>query len=628
MARIICSLHLIIFSIVFYFLFSIFYFPAFAQQEFTVSYNTTYILTNDGAADVVQEITLTNNFSTVYATSYSLILEGKTPKSIEAVEDNRSLPIETNEEGGKLKITVNFPNAVVGKNKSRALSIKYSLPKVAIQNGQVWDLTIPKLASPETINDYKLTLLVPTAFGNPAYISPRPKSQEARQEFQEFIFEKDSLAKAGVVAAFGQAQIFSLSLVYHLQNPYSKMGETEIAIPPDTAYQRVYYENLNPKPAKIRVDEDGNWLAVYRLKGKEELDVFLEGKVQVFAEPQEFYPKISPKNQARYLSEAQYWEVNDPEIREIAKTLKTPRAIYDFVVGKLNYDYSRVREGTERLGAKMALNDPDRAICMEFTDLFVALARAAGIPAREINGYAYTENPEIQPLSLVADVLHAWPEYWDEENSVWRPVDPTWGKTTGGVDFFDKFDLNHIVFAIHGQDSNFPLPAGSYKASGSPEKDVKVSFSQLPQPRIAKPSVSVDFSSPAIPLRPSSLNITVYNSGPTALYNQKINIKINGLETGEIPKILDFLPPFGSQIISVPVKTPFFLAKTGELVQIGVGEENVMYNISLERVRLSWILVGFGFLLLLVIGILSAIKAKTLFRVARRLWPPPRLGKR
>ena len=178
----------------------------------------------------------------------------------------------------------------------------------------------------------------------------------------------------------------------------------------------------------------------------------------------------------------------------MALELKTPEAIYDYVVKTLKYDYSRVRANVERLGALAALKSPNTAICMKFTDLFIALARASGIPAREINGYAYTENPQIQPLSLVADVLHAWPEYYDKEEKVWIPIDPTWGSTTGGVDFFNKLDLRHFTFVIHGKDSVKPYAAGSYKLGTNPQKDVFVSFGSLPEVRFSSIQILGEFS--------------------------------------------------------------------------------------------------------------------------------------
>src|SRR5690606_27458932 len=129
-----------------------------------------------------------------------------------------------------------------------------------------------------------------------------------------------------------------------------------------------------------------------------------------------------------------FWPVNDPKIREIAQNLHSPKEVYDYVVNTFTYNYDRVGTTNQRLGALEALNAPDNALCQEFTDTFITLARAAGIPAREINGYAYTQNTTLRPLSLVPETLHAWPEYYDYESKQWIPVDPTWEHTTGGSD--------------------------------------------------------------------------------------------------------------------------------------------------------------------------------------------------
>src|SRR3989344_2583826 len=114
---------------------------------------------------------------------------------------------------------------------------------------------------------------------------------------------------------------------------------------------------------------------------------------------------------------------------------------------------------------------------MEFTVLFIALARAAGIPAREVNGFAYTQNEKERPLSLVKDVLHAWPEYYDSDIQTWVMVDPTWGNTTGGVDYFYTLDFDHFAFVIKGVNSSYPIPAGGYKISQDLQtKDININF--------------------------------------------------------------------------------------------------------------------------------------------------------
>jgi len=70
---------------------------------------------------------------------------------------------------------------------------------------------------------------------------------------------------------------------------------------------------------------------------------------------------------------------------------------------------------------------------MEFTDLFIALSRAAGIPAREINGFAYTDDIRLRPLDLVTDMLHAWPEYYDEEKESGHLLTPLGKKQLRGL---------------------------------------------------------------------------------------------------------------------------------------------------------------------------------------------------
>ena len=62
-----------------------------------------------------------------------------------------------------------------------------------------------------------------------------------------------------------------------------------------------------------------------------------------------------------------------------------------------------------------------RGDCTEHTRLFIALARAAGIPAREVSGVIWIDD-EQQTFGW-----HAWAEV--ELNGHWRPVDPTGGVT-------------------------------------------------------------------------------------------------------------------------------------------------------------------------------------------------------
>jgi hypothetical protein len=71
-----------------------------------------------------------------------------------------------------------------------------------------------------------------------------------------------------------------------------------------------------------------------------------------------------------------------------------------------------------------------RGDCNEHTQLFLALARASGIPARAASGLAYLDGRFF---------YHAWPEVWLGQ---WVAVDPTFGQFPA--------DAAHLRFAVGG----------------------------------------------------------------------------------------------------------------------------------------------------------------------------------
>ena len=175
--------------------------------------------------------------------------------------------------------------------------------------------------------------------------------------------------------------------------------------------------------------------------------------------------------------------------------------------------------------------------CMEFTDSFIALARAMGIPAREVDGHAFTTNDKVTPLSIdlkTGDVLHSWVQFFDP-NFGWVSIDPTWGSTSG-LDYFTKLDTNHFSFVIHGVNSEFPLPAGEYRFSDNAQKLTSVDFS-------AKPDDS-DFKTQLVLYKTINLN-------PIELL--KGNDKFYLYNTGSVSVYMDTpLVPYSKRIVYLP----------------------------------------------------------------------------
>lgn len=519
---------------------------AFADENFDIDDSVLFRLEANGVAYITHNIVLTNKTSNFYATNYALTLFGIDPKNISASEGGSSLPTAIAKGDGVTKVELSFNDSVVGKDKERSFAIVYEDTSFLAKTGEVWEVTIPQLSENSPFSSYNLTLSVPTSFGHEAYVSPKPQRKTSETGRYLYYFDKGILIKSPIVAAFGSFQVFNFTLNYHLENPLEEMAKTEVAIPPDTAFQKVYYTKVEPKPANVRVDEDGNWLATFLLPAAEKVNVEVSGSVQIFPDPARNEP-MSQHYLAENLKETQYWQVNDPDIIKLSSKLNTPEAIYKYVANTLSYDYAKVSPNVKRLGASAALKNPSSAICMEYTDLFVAIARAKGIPAREVNGYAYSENPKIEPLSLVADVLHAWPEYYDAQKGLWIPVDPTWASTSGGVDYFTKLDLRHFAFVIHGLDPNTPYPPGSYKLAEAPQKDVFVETGRLPADK--EPQVEVTI----LPPEPFSWFTNKYafeikNTGSSSFYDLSAVLLEDGAEK-QVKKV-DILPPFSSFMIS------------------------------------------------------------------------------
>jgi hypothetical protein len=576
-----------------------------AEGEFTTDFDVTYQVKETGATEVINKIILTNVFSNLYATSYSIILDSMDPVNVKAFD--LSGPLEFNEikDGTKTSLEVKFKDQVVGKDKSRTFWVSFEESSFAVRTGEVWEISIPRISKEAKFSSYYVTILVPEKLGQEAYISPNPKNKTNQNGYLKYSFNREDVEKTGIVAGFGEFQVFSFNLNYHLENPLSKSAVTEITLPPDTAYQKVYYENIAPRPSKMYTDADGNWIAEFNLESRERIDVVASGYVQIFSN---YRPFNKPTQEILNLNVAKtdYWDTLNPEIISLSKDLKTPRQIYDYVSTILKYDYTRVKPNVERLGGVNALKNPESAICMEFTDLFITLARAAGIPAREINGYAYTENPEIQPLSLVNDVLHAWPEYYDVEKDVWIPIDPTWGSTTGGVDYFTKLDLRHFTFVIHGENDTKPYPAGSYKLGTNPQKDVFVSFGSLPQERNSKLKIEANLEG-WIPLISNRLDINIYNPGPVAVYDIWPSIYFDGVKK-DVNTNFDKLLPFESKKTFIEIPFSFLGAKTPSSVTVSILEDEVTIPTNKNQVVIYNLLFIFIIALLILLTILVRLK--------------------
>jgi hypothetical protein len=460
---------------------------------FTTTLETTYEVNEKGLTTVSHNFTVTNTTPTTFLKEYGIQLHSTTITNTTVTYNKEKIEPQLSSDANTNSIKIVFPDEVVGQGKKRTFALSYQTTDIAAVAGKVLEIHIPPFTSSESYSSRKVILKTPIQFGRATRITPTPTS--VTFDGKAFITTIDNPNQNSISAFFGSEQYYKLTLRYNLENESSSPGLAQVALPPDTTFQRMHFISLDPPTNDIKIDEDGNWIATYSVPPQSDLPVYLTAVAKVQLEPNKKIPIIQPKPE--HLKSLKYWETTSSIITDKVTQFSTPESIYQHIVDTLSYSYETAEQAdaVARLGAITAFEQPSSAVCQEFTDTFVALSRAATIPARRLTGYAYTQNTQLRPLNLTGDILHAWPEFFNPELGYWQPVDPTWQDTTGGVDYFHQFDLSHIVFAINGTSSTMPAPAGAYNLAAGDSKDVEVEFEQnFP---VVKPELEVTFG-PAI----------------------------------------------------------------------------------------------------------------------------------
>lgn len=240
------------------------------------------------------------------------------------------------------------------------------------------------------------------------------------------------------------------------------------------------------------------------------------------------------------------WESEAPEIQAKAHELTDDqpniyykvKRIFDFVKDYLGY-----KEQVEEHGALWAYRHRN-GDCTEFTNLFIALCRAAGIPAKFVACYGYKQELETNPERMG----HAFSIIYLPDHG-WVPVDLIWPL---GVGLFCELSPDHIIHAVSDgtnmvRDSHISPPGGyrvDYSVTvGSPAnceillKGGKITREVAVEPKlVAEPMMRGDIW---------TFSVLVNNVGKQAVTNVKVELvadatyievpqaeSIDGLEAG------------------------------------------------------------------------------------------------
>jgi hypothetical protein len=155
---------------------------------------------------------------------------------------------------------------------------------------------------------------------------------------------------------------------------------------------------------------------------------------------------LAPASRRNFLASTPSVQSDEASVRALARRLtsgtrdplKKGEALVRYVYGALEKSMeSNSSTALQVLATK-------KGDCTEHALLFVTLARAAGIPAREVTGLAYVETPD------PTFGWHAWAEIHNGRE--WVSMDPTWNEV--------RVDASHIKFSDDPDDYSWTNALG------------------------------------------------------------------------------------------------------------------------------------------------------------------------
>jgi len=184
---------------------------------------------------------------------------------------------------------------------------------------------------------------------------------------------------------------------------------------------------------------------------------------------------VSAAERAEALRATDDYDFVQPALREAARTAtlgaRTDRqriaGLVAYVHGRIRYELSDQHVASHVLASRVG-------DCSEMSLLFIALARASGVPARRVVGLAATSADGAPAFGL-----HAWAEV--ALRGRWVPVDPTWNEPVA--------DATHIALHVGDGDDwaagldDFQLAVLDYTRDErlAGRADVRRMVSELPE---------------------------------------------------------------------------------------------------------------------------------------------------
>lgn len=371
-------------------------------------------------------------------------------------------------------IAVTIPDVITSVLPT-SITLQYDAYGLFVRNGQVYDIYIPgfpedyEAVTERTSETIATSVIIPSSLPKVNFVNPKSEVTESNSG-QVVTIPLENLRGKTNWIQLGNIQYYDFSISQTVPKTSSlplALNFFTLPVPRDISSgsidQKVYFTEIVPQPYSVEKDIDGNILVTFRLNAHEDSLISVKGVGVVTQDSSYSFANAGsisqiPLAMQDYIKDAPYWEVSDPAIQLTANEIKQGSSdvativnnTYQYVVGKIDYSYVKKYGLNQRQGALATLRG-GAAVCMEYSDLFITLLRAQGIPARAVFGHGFNA---LDYESVNENTInHQWAEVYIPSQNEWVSIDTTWGEF--GSDLVTG-DLSHFISHVASVDPETP----------------------------------------------------------------------------------------------------------------------------------------------------------------------------
>ncbi len=430
-------------------------------------------------------------------------LLSKSVASAKITAEGKNLNFSVEYQEDQAVLTVGYPRKI-GTTDKLSITLEYENYGLIEKTGALYDIYASgldkstKFENENQLFDYNTYISInEELFPAQNFILPvATEITNVSPTIKKYYYNKQSILGKTIWLQMGTKQFYHFKLVQKIEptmkNNLGLQNEYTLVLPRDVdnaeIYQKVYFDKILPLPSRVETDSDGNIIAHFNVPSVDSGEITVEGYVEVGLTGVKVSEENSGNlsdyvaaNTSQYLKAAEFWEVDSSEIQKVAATLKSENSnvyklisnIFTFVTDKIDYNEIKRFGLNERQGALETLKNGS-GVCMEYSDLYITLARAQGIPTRAVFGYGYDpkEGSDTQES-------HQWVASLLPGLNKWLDVDVTWGDSGNVAQgaYLNHFythmvtaspnALPEIAVKSFGSSSNLALP--NYKITAETE---------------------------------------------------------------------------------------------------------------------------------------------------------------